>query len=375
MSSLSIVHLFTHSAVTRGGAVQGMLLARAFQQRGDRVVLFFHAPYGHRGDEASGSFQPFAEAGFDIRWINMKNPLSYLRLRRWLRHERVDILHAHRNLALLFAYFATLGLSRPALVVTRGTTYRLSNPLVKHVFHARRLRHIIAVAQAVKDALVADDGVDQKKISVIYGSFDAQRFFPGRSGKAAREALGVAPGTPLVVCPAAIDSRKGLEFLIQAAKEVVSKFCLATFLIVGSIDDPAYFRRLQAEVDELGVREHVRFTGYRTDVPDILAAADVTVNASTAGEGLTGALREALAMQKPVVCTAVCGNPEAIQDRDSGWVVQPGDARALARAILEALEHPDEARRRATKGYLWVRHHCAIDRRYEQVKRLYHSLT
>jgi glycosyltransferase involved in cell wall biosynthesis len=374
MSSLAIVHLFTHSAVTRGGAVQGMLLARAFQQRGDRVRLFFHAPYGYRVREASGSFRPFAEAGLDIRWINMKNPLSYLRFRRWLQRERIDIVHVHRNLALLFAYFATLGLSRPALVVTRGTTYRLSNPLVKHVFHSRRLRHIIAVAQAVKDSLAANEGVPHDKISVIYGSFDEQRFFPGRPGKAIREALGVASGTPLVVCPAAVDSRKGLEFLIRAAKEVVSTFSLATFLIVGSIDDPAYFRRLQAEVDSLGVRDHVRFTGHRTDIPDILAAADITVNASTAGEGLTGALREALAMRKPVVCTAVCGNPEAIQDRASGWVVPPGDAHALARAILEALERPDEAKRRATQGSLWVQHHCTIDRRYEQVKRLYYAL-
>jgi glycosyltransferase involved in cell wall biosynthesis len=374
MRPLSIVHLFTHSSVTRGGAVQGLLLVRTLQERGHRVISFFHAPYHRSAQEASASFQPFASANLDIRWINMKNPLNYFRFWYWLQRERVDILHTHNTLALFFAYFSTLGLSSPPLVANRGTTYPLPNLLARHVYHSRRLKHVIVVAQAVKRSLVEEESVDPDKISVVYGSFDEQRFSPDRQGSAVREAFQVPSSAPLIACIAAIDSRKGLDVLVQAAKEVTHKRPTAMFLVVGKIDDTRYWQRLQQEVERLGLAGHVVFTGHRTDIPEILAAADLAVNASTEGEGLTGALREALAMQKPVVCTAVCGNPELVQDGESGWVVEPGNAHALAMAILDVLQHPEEANRRAHKGYQWVFRHCTNARRCRQVEQIYYAL-
>jgi glycosyltransferase involved in cell wall biosynthesis len=246
--------------------------------------------------------------------------------------------------------------------------------LLKHIFHSRHVKHVIAVAHAVKRALVHTDKVASHKISVVYGSFDEQRFYPGQKGSAVRAAFRVPPFAPLIACIAAVDTRKGLHILLQAATEVVWQFPAAKFLIVGHIEDGRYFRRLQQDVRRLGLTNHVEFTGHRADVPAILAAADVSVNASTEGEGLTGALREALAMQKPVVCTAVCGNPELIRDQESGWLVQPGNAHLLAMALLDVLRHPEEAKRRADRGYQWVLRHCTSSARLRQVERIYLAL-
>jgi glycosyltransferase involved in cell wall biosynthesis len=100
----------------------------------------------------------------------------------------------------------------------------------------------------------------------------------------------------------------------------------------------------------LGAR--VRFTGARGDIPHVLAALDVSVSASaTAWEGLSGVMRESLAMARPVVCTDVGGNRELVRDGDTGRLVPPGDPAALAAAILDVLSDPDRARAMAARGH------------------------
>jgi len=372
MKRLSIVQLFTHSAVTRGGAVQGLLLARALRDRGHRVICLFHAPFGQENKSVAAPSRHPCAIGLDIRWINMRHPFSYARFRRWVRRERIDVLHTHRSLALLFAYFSTLGLDSPVLVANRSAVSAMTNPLVRHVFRSRRLGHLIAVAQAVKQDLINKERIFPDKISVVYGSFDEKRFTTGRDAHVMRAALRIEHSVPLVVCIAAVERRKGLDVLVQAARTVIRHLPSAKFLVLGNIDDMGYYRALQADVKRFDLQERFLFLGHREDVPDILAAADVVVSASRE-EGLSGALREALAMQKPVVCTAVGGNTELIRDGESGWVVEAGNAPALSGALLEALEDRAEASRRAENGRLMMRSY-SNEVRCQRVEAIYFTL-
>ena len=84
----------------------------------------------------------------------------------------------------------------------------------------------------------------------------------------------------------------------------------------------------------------VVFAGHRDDVASCMATMDMVVCASTKGEGLTGALREAMLMGKPVVSTAVSGNPEVVLHGHTGLLVPVGDARALSKAISILVESP-----------------------------------
>ena len=92
----------------------------------------------------------------------------------------------------------------------------------------------------------------------------------------------------------------------------------------------------------------------RGELPLDYAAADVCVQASRA-EGLGFSVLEALACGTPVVASAVGGLVETVADGITGWTVPPGDAAALAAALRDALDHPDEARRRAAAGREMVR--------------------
>lgn len=369
---LTILHVFTHSSVTRGGAVQGLVLARKQSEEGHTVFCVFHRPCGTPVDKTLKKSFPFPVLHF-----NMKNPLSYLNFAKLVQDISPDIVHCHRNLALLFAFFSIRWIGRlvkPVIVVNRGTTYDLPNFIVRYVFNSEGLDHIIAVAETVKEVLVEREKIPPEKVTVIYGSYDERRFHKGIKGEAFRKELMIKPGEYLISCVAAVDKRKGLEYLARAVKMIIDGGIAVRCAVAGKVEDKAYYNKLTKEIRALEIPDRFVFLGHRDDIAEIIAASDVSVSASTEGEGLTGALRESLAMEKPVVATAVSGNPELIIDGETGWLVSPGDSVALARAITEALLCRDEALRRARNGYEMVQKMCSQEVRYKSVMNLYRGL-
>ncbi|MEJ5300036.1 MAG: glycosyltransferase family 4 protein [Thermodesulforhabdaceae bacterium] len=369
---LAIIHVFTHSSISRGGAVQGLDLAKKQFERGHSVLCIFHKPSGFPLDKTLNRNFPFPVVHMD-----MKNPFFYLRFARLLQDFSPDVVHCHRNLALLFAFFSLRWLARSkksVLVINRGTTYELPNWIVRQVFRSGGLDHVIAVAEAVKKKLVEDEGIPADKVTVIYGSYDENRFHDGINGDLFREELGLGQDDRLVVSIAAVDRRKGLEYLARAIKMVKDCGISVKCVVVGRIDDVTYHQEVMEEVKRLGLINDFVFCGHRDDIPEILFASDVSVSSSMEGEGLTGALRESLAMKRPVVATAVSGNPELIIDGKTGWLVKPGDPEDMARALVEALTDRAEAEKRAHTGYGIVKAMCSLEKRYERVISLYEKL-
>ncbi len=371
---LRIVHIFTHSSITRGGAIQGLLLAEMQHFKGHNVTCIFHKPLSAKPDKT------FSSRKFKVPLIfkDMKNPVSYFWLSQFIARKKPHIIHCHRNLALLYAFFSARWLSitswYPVIIINRGTTYSLPNSIIRYVFHSRGLDHIIAVSKAVKTKLIRDEAISPDKITVIYGSYDPLRFSPEVNGKPFRKEFKLTEDIPIVVCVAAIDKRKGIEYLIDAAKTVLRKDSRVRFFIVGSIEDYRYYLFLQEMINKRGLEEHFFFTGHREDVQYVLAACNVSVSASVEGEGITGALRESLAMKKPVVATNVSGNHEIIQDGKTGWLVPPRDPDALASALLQAILDRNEANRRASNGFKLISSLCSPEVRYAQVQKLYEKL-
>ncbi|MCX7822783.1 MAG: glycosyltransferase family 4 protein [Syntrophobacterales bacterium] len=369
---LTIVHVFTHSSVTRGGAVQGLVLAKKQFKEGHSIFCLFHKPSGAPLDRTLQRGFHFPVFHFD-----MKNPLSYLRFARLMQDISPDVVHCHRNLALLFAFFSLRWIARaknPVIVINRGTTYDLPNWIVRYVFRSEELDHIIAVAEAVKRSLVEREGIPSDKVTVIYGSYDEDRFREGVNGEVFRKELMVKPDEYLVACISAVDRRKGLEYLARAVKMINDGGISIKCVVAGRIEDDTYYRFVSKELERLGVSHCFIFLGHREDVPEIIAAADLSVSSSVIGEGLTGALRESLAMRKPVVATAISGNSELIVDGETGWLVPPANPLLLAKAMTEALLNREEAVRRALNGYEMVQKMCSQEIRYKRVIALYQRL-
>jgi glycosyltransferase involved in cell wall biosynthesis len=114
--------------------------------------------------------------------------------------------------------------------------------------------------------------------------------------------------------------------------------------------------------------------GYREDIPEILRASDCCVDASWAGHGLTGSLREALAVGTPVVATDLEGNPELVQHGVTGLLVPARDVSALADAVLQLVSAPDRARAMGSAGRALVLAQFSTRVKVERTEDLYRRL-
>jgi glycosyltransferase involved in cell wall biosynthesis len=125
---------------------------------------------------------------------------------------------------------------------------------------------------------------------------------------------------------------------------------------------------------EHGLDGRVFVLGHRDDVPEILAASDVVVDASYAGLGITGSIREALACERPVVATRLEGMPELVVDGETGLLVPPRDPAALAGAIVTLLADPTPAQSMARAGRKRVETHFSLRAKIDATEALYRRL-
>ena len=110
------------------------------------------------------------------------------------------------------------------------------------------------------------------------------------------------------------------------------------------------------------------------DMPQVLAAADAVADLSYAGTGITGTIREAMAMRRPVVASAVGGNPELVESGVSGLLVPPRDPEAAAEALASVLADPAAARRMGDAARERVEKGFSVERRLDRIETLYRRI-
>jgi glycosyltransferase involved in cell wall biosynthesis len=208
----------------------------------------------------------------------------------------------------------------------------------------------VAVSESIKRDLVLQR-VPADKIHVIYSGTDTARFHPGVDRQKIRKELGLSPEHYLIT-QIGIRSWKGNDDTLDAMRLIAERAPQARLLFVGA--NAAKEKMLRGNAATRGLADRVSVFPYRTDVPEILAASDVCVDASYAGLGITGTLREALAVETAVIGTNLQGTPELIKEGETGLLVPPRNPEALAQALLRLIEHPDLAKTMARAGREYV---------------------
>ena len=202
--------------------------------------------------------------------------------------------------------------------------------------------HVVVNSSRAFERLVRDGLVEPKTASVIRNGLDVGSYQKRSRRRSTRASLGVAEDEFLWLAVGRLEYPKDYPMLLRsfaAAAATRPEFRLA---IVGVGPDRA---DLEAAVEGLGLSGRVRFLGVRSDVPDLLAAADGFAFASE-NEGLPNVVMEALAAGLPVVATSVGGVPELVRDGETGWLVPPRDGDAFARTLERVAGMQPEARRR-----------------------------
>jgi glycosyltransferase involved in cell wall biosynthesis len=274
-------------------------------------------------------------------------------LAKLLRRERIQILHAHNATAFFYgAAAARLAPGTRFLYTEHDRAF--PTPWRERGLHALLARGVdaaVTVSDTLRDNLVRYEAFPADRLHVVKNGVTLRA--PQRDGAAMRAELGIGM-RPTAGIVARLAPVKNHALLLRAWKQVLETVPNAVLLVVGNgSTEPA----TRALADELGLGDAVRFVGFRLDVAEILASLDVFV-LSSLSEGLSLTLLEAMAAGLPIVATRVGGNPEVVQDGDTGLLVPSGDppalARALARLLLDAelrVQMGESGRRRYSQNF------------------------
>jgi len=283
----------------------------------------------------------------DARFLALRrrhklDPAAWARLERFLRRERVDVLHTHKIGSNLWGAFVA-GVARvPVLVAHEHTWSYEGQPLRRFLDReviARRADRFLAVSRADQRRMTEVEGIDPARTGFIPIGITSS--IPSLGGHDIRAELGLGVDMPVIGSVGILRPQKAYDVLIRAIALVVAKRPDVQLLIVG--DGPER-ERLERLIGELGLREHVRILGMRADVPDILRAVDLAACSSNF-EGSPLSVMEYMDMSLPIAATAVGGIPDLIESGVHGLLVPPRDPGALAGALEELLG--DRARARA----------------------------
>jgi glycosyltransferase involved in cell wall biosynthesis len=318
--------LHTESSLGWGGQeIRVLTEAHGVAARGHAVLL-----------AAPAEARIFAEAarhGVEavVLPIGRKHPRGLLALRKLLASRPFDVVNTHSSTDSWLAALACATLSgAPAVVRTRHISAPAPRNATTRWLYTRAARRIVTTGERLRAQVIAETGADPARVVSIPTGIDLARFRPG-DRRAARAALGLVPGAPLVGIVATLRSWKGHRYLLEAIAGLQAPG--AVLAIVG---DGPQREALEALVRERGLADRVRFAGNQADVAPWLQAFDVFCLPSYANEGVPQALMQAMACGLPVVTTPVGSIEEIVADGETGVLVPPQDAERL-RAALDAL--------------------------------------
>jgi L-malate glycosyltransferase len=313
-----------------GGEEQARLLAAGLRQRGLRCVIIAQRDGDFLARMRVEGFETVAFAG------GGQSPTGLWQIRRALKRLRPDVLHYNDSHAMTAGGLAAVGLGIPRRIAARRVDFPLHSPRPYRWFADR----VICVSQAVKD-VCRESGLPETMLRVVHDGVDPARMAAGDRQRG-RQSLGLADDQPLLLCVAKLTDHKGHRFLLDALLLVIQERPNVVLALAG---DGELRKTLQSQADRLGILPHVRFLGFRYDVPDLVHAADLFVLPSHM-EGLCSTLIDVMLVGRPIVTTAAGGIPDLVGRDESGdepvaWLVPPRDGPPLARAILAALASPE----------------------------------
>jgi glycosyltransferase involved in cell wall biosynthesis len=283
-----------------------------------------------------------------------KNPLKLLAnaraIRRMVAAEGVDLIHARSRAPAWSALQAARQAAVP-LVTTYHGAYNETNAL-KKLYNSVMARGDVVIANSryTADLIASRYGTPRERLEVIHrgvdvGAFDPQAVVPDRVAELRRR-WGLAPEQRVILQAARLTRWKGQSVLIDALARLKKRGGLqgAIAILAGDAQGrDGYVKELQAQIERLGLTEHVHLVGHVEDMAAAYAASHVTIVASIEPEAFGRTAIEAAALACPMIATnigappeTVMAQPTVVQREITGWLVPANDPEALARALAAA---------------------------------------
>jgi glycosyltransferase involved in cell wall biosynthesis len=280
--------------------------------------------------------------------------IDLMRLARFIKRHNIRIIHCTEKPRDAF-YGVLLGrITRARSVVHMHVGYGAwLSPTVKWAL--RNADALVAVSEFVRSSLVQAGHPDERAYAVRNCLDLSDPIWNRTDDNSIRRKLGIPDGVPCLGIVSRIFFWKGHDDLLDALVIVRKEFPEVRAIVVGEDDRSAhpgrtsYTRELQTKARSLNLEKNVVFTGFRLDVPRVMAGLDIFVMPSWE-EPFGLAYLEAMAMEKPVIAWASGGALEVIKDGETGLLVSARSVPALAEAILQLLRDPLLRRRLGRAG-------------------------
>jgi glycosyltransferase involved in cell wall biosynthesis len=264
-----------------------------------------------------------------------------LLIRDLIRREDVSIVHTFFETSDLWAAPIARLSGCPVLISSRRDTgilrtrkHHLAYPIVNRLFD-----RVLTVSEEVRSYALNHDRLPPERVETLYNGVDLETLDARGAEDNGLLSLGLNPTSLVVSTLANIRYVKGIDVLVRAAARVCVACPDAVFLVVGGVLEPETFRKLQALVDSLGIKDNFRFLGAMSNPFPVLAASDVFCLPSRS-EGFSNALIEAMGSRLPCVATRVGGNAEALAEGVNGFLVESEDADTMGERLLRLLRDP-----------------------------------
>lgn len=318
--------------------------------------------------------QKLIDDGVNVHSLKLKGRIDRhgtMEIRKRLVSGQFHILHAFNNKAVSNGLRASKGLD-VKFIAYRGIEANVSvfDPASWTTYLHPRVDKIICVADAIRRYLV--------NMKFLWWRFSADKAITIHKGHdlgwyqapaVPRSEFGIPQDAFVVGCTANERPRKGLPYLIEAAK-LLPRDAAIHFLLIGQIGSGKTMR----SIAESPFRNRIHLTGFRQDAPQVLASCNACILPALKREGLPKAIIEGMVYAVTPIVTNSGGSPELIEDGKSGLIIPPGSSRAIADAILQLYEDRAACSQMGAEAQQRIQRDFHISKTIEQTLSVYREL-
>jgi glycosyltransferase involved in cell wall biosynthesis len=353
-----------------GLEIQALEVSLKLQARGHSVWLACRK--GSRlQDEATArglATLPLAVSGY-------LHPGIVWQLAHFIKANDVDIIHSQlsKDIATVVPAMKLSRRTVPIILSKRVGSYLSKRDLLHRLTYAH-VDMAMAISSVIHKNVLETTPLPPERVMTLHDAIDLEEFSLQRvSGDAVRSALGISSSLVLVGFVGRFSPGKGHEEFIQAAQSLAASHPNVHFLIVGeaSFGEEEYAERIRGSAR--GLEGRLTFTGYRKDIPAVMAALDIFAFPSHA-ESFGVVLIEAMAMERPVVSTNCDGVLDIVIDGETGIYVHPRNAPELAKAIARLIEDPLLRQRMGKAGRRRVEEMFDQKKQISRIEEVYNTL-
>lgn len=304
-----------------------------------------------------------------------KNPFPFLKtvgeLSKLVKHHKFDLIHCSGMYPHQYSMLAAKKNRIPCVIHVNGTAYNEYDFKINFIQYAD---YIFTVSEAARAMLLNWKKIKPERIGTVYNGIKLSQQDTTATGRdQVRHAFGIDSNTVIISQVAEVIPRKQYALFIRMASVILKRYDHAKFMIIGKHHNDAHENELRNLINELGLQQHVIFTGFQSNVHKFIHASDIIVLASKS-EGLARVLVEGQKLKRPVVGFDIDGISEVITHDQTGLIAEVDNFEALADQVIRLIKEPQLRERCVTNAYESATKAFDIDRSVTSIVTKYQQL-